>query len=271
MTAGPKESLAKVPAAPPSPGAGERLPARLLATIGALSALAGAAVLIRQLVGGQDIDDTAARFFLVAGAVTILHRVKSLSFGDNKIEMQDLQAALETQRGEIERVRGRVKEVADDLDATGAVFDHIPRPGGSRPVAEEDMLLDVEGDRGRAVGAAPADEDPHKGKWGGMAAANDRRLCAIVVAVPGSASWFRVRLRVCSTNPGDPLTGSVTFHLHPTFPSPVVTRPVEDGEATLSLLAWGAFTVGASCDGGDTRLELDLAQLESAPEVFRSR
>jgi hypothetical protein len=33
----------------------------------------------------------------------------------------------------------------------------------------------------------------------------------------------------------------------------------------------GAFTVGVAADDGNTRLELDLAQLPDAPEMFRSR
>ena len=39
----------------------------------------------------------------------------------------------------------------------------------------------------------------------------------------------------------------------------------------FDLVAWGAFTVGARTDDGKTRLELNLATLESAPTRFRSR
>jgi hypothetical protein len=39
----------------------------------------------------------------------------------------------------------------------------------------------------------------------------------------------------------------------------------------LKLTAWGAFTVGVLADEGRTKLELDLSELEDAPEDFRSR
>jgi hypothetical protein len=87
------------------------------------------------------------------------------------------------------------------------------------------------------------------------------------------SGYCKVQLRLCSTNPArHPLQGSVQFFLHNTF---VNDRPVisvsPGGVAELTLTAWGAFTVGAVADGGSTPLELDLAQLETAPLLFRSR
>jgi hypothetical protein len=65
--------------------------------------------------------------------------------------------------------------------------------------------------------------------------------------------------------------GHVQFYLHPTFANwrPVV--PVVDGRAHLSVLSWGAFTVGVLADNGATRLELDLSTLPEADEPWRSR
>jgi hypothetical protein len=42
----------------------------------------------------------------------------------------------------------------------------------------------------------------------------------------------------------------------------------QERHASLVIEAWGAFTVGAECDGGATRLELDLAQIPGATETF---
>lgn len=67
------------------------------------------------------------------------------------------------------------------------------------------------------------------------------------------------------------MSGSVKFHLHPTFRPPVREVDVVDGQATLRLTAFGAFTVGVETDGGSNSLELDLALDPSFPELFRAR
>ena len=63
----------------------------------------------------------------------------------------------------------------------------------------------------------------------------------------------------------------VVFFLHPIFtPASQTVMPV-NGEAKLTLHAWGAFTVGALADGGRVRLELDLAGVDTALPAFRER
>lgn len=116
--------------------------------------------------------------------------------------------------------------------------------------------------------AAVDPDDPQKGQWGGKSRSDDRILSAQVR--PLSDDWFSVDLAVTSES-GTPLEGDVEFHLHPTLLTPVVPVKVKDGRAALTLTAWGAFTVGVLADGGRTRLELDLAEDTSFPEVFRSR
>jgi hypothetical protein len=82
--------------------------------------------------------------------------------------------------------------------------------------------------------------------------------------------WFRVELEVASTDAAAPLTGPVTFHLHPTFsPDEQAVAPA-DGVARLRLTSYGAFTVGAETADG-TRLELCLASIPDAPIEFRMR
>jgi hypothetical protein len=120
--------------------------------------------------------------------------------------------------------------------------------------------------------AAPADDDPQKGKWGGSPRANGRVLTGRVTAVPTGDEWFKVELTVQSEDPAKPLTGEVVFHLHPTCKPCERSVPVAAGVARLEMLAWGAFTVGAEADGGATKLELDLAtDLPDAPQEFRQR
>jgi len=115
------------------------------------------------------------------------------------------------------------------------------------------------------------DEDPQRDLWGGTAVRNGRKLSAIVLSVPGDKKWFRVRLEVTSTVPSNPLTGKVTFYLHDSFDAPVVSVPVRQGSAIFSVVAFGAFTVGAKVeesDGHTTELELDLSELRDAPKRF---
>lgn len=64
-----------------------------------------------------------------------------------------------------------------------------------------------------------------------------------------------------STDSAFPLTDSVTFHLHTTFAKPVIKVKPSGNKAEINLVAWGAFTVGAETDEGNTKLELDIANL----------
>jgi SIR2-like domain len=113
----------------------------------------------------------------------------------------------------------------------------------------------------------PADpEDPQKGRWGGLPEREGRRLNATVLTL--REDRFRILLEVLSTDPDRPLHGDIVFHLHPTFKNARKVVKANANRAALHLGAWGAFTVGAEADGGQTRLELDLAQLRGLPEAF---
>jgi hypothetical protein len=111
------------------------------------------------------------------------------------------------------------------------------------------------------------DDDPQKGQWGGLPSNGGRTLEAKVTAI--DADWYRIRLTVRTNRGKKKLTGAVRFHLHDSFPDPVRTVTARDGTATLTLVAYGAFTVGAEADGGRTKLELDLSELAGAPKGFR--
>jgi hypothetical protein len=121
-----------------------------------------------------------------------------------------------------------------------------------------------------AVTAEPAVDlwtsDPHKG-FAARARLTDRRLTARIEPIHGSDAC-RVFLEARAGDTTRPL-GDVTFHLHPTFPrSSVTVSPDRDGVARLELVSLGAFTVGAETDGGETRLELDLAQVSGGTPSF---
>jgi len=111
-------------------------------------------------------------------------------------------------------------------------------------------------------------EDPNKGQWGGRSGNGSRRLSAEVEAV--SENWFQVSLRLEQVG-GELLEGDVEFHLHPTFSPANYRVQARSGFAELEVQAWGAFTVGVRADGGETLLELDLSEVEGAPQRFRER
>lgn len=117
-----------------------------------------------------------------------------------------------------------------------------------------------------------AASDPNKGKFGRQAERNGRRLSAKVQALnEGVSEFFRVTLEVRATDPSRPLQKPVSFFLHPTFARPRETVTPCSGVATLELIVWGSFTVGAVTDDEATRLELDLAELPGVPDYFRDR
>jgi hypothetical protein len=112
------------------------------------------------------------------------------------------------------------------------------------------------------------EDDPQKGKWGRRAVNNFRKISAEVE----NTQWDRfysVRITVESTNAKFPLRGLVRFHLHDTFKNADPVIIARDNKAVLKLSkVYGAFTVGAEADDGETKLELDLATIEGAPKGF---
>jgi hypothetical protein len=115
--------------------------------------------------------------------------------------------------------------------------------------------------------------DPWKNQFGGASVNNNRQLRAEVKRMPNNPDLFSIRLTVSSMNAAKfPLQGVIQFFLHPTFKNERPVIPVgPNGVAELILTAWGAFTVGALADGGETKLELDLSELTDAPADFRNR
>ena len=112
--------------------------------------------------------------------------------------------------------------------------------------------------------------DPNKGKFGGSPEREGRVLSATIQpkAGPRSAAC-RVTVEVRSTDPKRPLSGTVTFHMHPTFGAgQKYDVAVIEGVARTAVTSWGVFTIGAEADEGRTRLELDLAEVRGGTERF---
>jgi hypothetical protein len=111
-------------------------------------------------------------------------------------------------------------------------------------------------------------EDPQKGRFGGKAEAKGRKLSATVGPSPDIDGWFVIDIKVTSTS-GRPLRGKVDLWVHDSFPQEHYWSRVRNGEARFTFSAYGAFTIGATCDGGRTALELDLSTIPKAPREFR--
>jgi hypothetical protein len=115
-------------------------------------------------------------------------------------------------------------------------------------------------------------QDPNNGQFGGRPEANSRRLSAVIAPRPDAVdpADCRVQLTVESTDPQNkPLTGKVTFYLHPTFVPQERTVQLESpGAANLQFHSEGRFTVGVEADDGATRLELNLARVPGGTREF---
>lgn len=112
--------------------------------------------------------------------------------------------------------------------------------------------------------------DPQKGQWGGLSSSNGWAVTAKVTSI--DEDWYDIVLTVSAVpRSRKVLSGEVTFHLHDSFAKPVRKVKVVRGKATLEFTTYGAFTVGVLVESDDTVLEIDLAEVEAAPEAFRSR
>jgi hypothetical protein len=115
-----------------------------------------------------------------------------------------------------------------------------------------------------------ASDDPNKGAFGGSPVANGRSLQASIKPMAGaqsSACW--IELIVNSVDSSRPLTGTVTLFLHPSFGRHAqYDLKVVNGIARDTILSWGVFTVGVIADGGETKLELDLATVTGGTKRF---
>ena len=117
--------------------------------------------------------------------------------------------------------------------------------------------------------------DPQKGRFGGKAENNFRKLSAAVTASVISG-FYKVKLWVESTDTTHhPLDSEVIYYIHDSFsPSVFTYKPAEfiDGKAIENdILSYGAFTVGVITDNGKTMLELDLSGDTSFSKEFRER
>ncbi len=199
----------------------------------------------------ERVDETTLLYLAVAGGILLLREAKAFSFGDYKVEFET------------------IRNIAEEARQTAEIAEDTAKYSTPTSRYENSVLEAV----AHEIVSGEYDNDPWKGQFGLSAESNQRRLSATVVPLSGSSEWFSVELKVESLSPRhSPLQGAVRFFLHPTFANDKPIVPVgQNGVAKIKLKAWGAFTVGVLADEGNTKLELDLAELSSAPYDFRMR
>ncbi|MCS3529577.1 pYEATS domain-containing protein [Chryseobacterium sp. JUb7] len=196
-------------------------------------------------------------YFLIIGFLSVYLWTRIHFIGMVKNVEDNLEEKLEEQEQ-------KVKAIAEAVNDTQQKMTDI---GGGKKITENMEAVKANINR---ITESDSD-DPQKGKWGGLSETNERKVTA-KVELSDIPTLYKVILEVMSTNPNNPLTGFVKFHLHPSFNNSEPMIAVTDGTATLLLnTVYGAFTAGIEVDEGKTQLEIDLAELPNIPQEFRDR
>jgi len=113
--------------------------------------------------------------------------------------------------------------------------------------------------------------DPQKGRFGGKSSFNGRTL-SVTYEKYFLSDYLKLKIKVSADNNDNPLRGNVYLFLHDSFADSVVMYMAEGRtEIEHEVISYGAFTIGAALDNGNTLLELDIAELKNFPESFRNR
>jgi hypothetical protein len=207
------------------------------------------------------IDSTTLVLLVFAAAPWLFPFVKSLTLpGGAVVEFREELAKLKV---EFREKQEAVEKKVDVIEDRGLL------PGRPEP-------RQIASPRSLSFDAVAKDQwytDPNRGNFGGKPQANGRLLEAKIQPAAGpSSAACNVWLCVRSIDPARPLQGKVTFYLHPTFGSrKQYDVPVVEGVAEDKITSWGVFTVGAAADDGDTKLEINLADVTGGTDKFYSQ
>jgi hypothetical protein len=207
--------------------------------------------------------------FFTGFQYTRLSLSKQYSLADKEILSEIAQASNSERYSDIENVLSiAANAVAEGFVSKGKM------DGNEKPFNQIDVLrrLVRESESLMAAGRNRNPEDPNHNTWGGHSTMGRFTLSAQVNPWDGVNQLFKVTIQVEDI---EEATGACVVALHSTFKSPIKPLVMENGKAELSVIAYGAFTVGAlvMVSGVDdpVMLELDLSDLESAPPEFRER
>lgn len=179
--------------------------------------------------------------------------------------------------GELVQGRGeavrRERAVLAEAEHAGAVQ---AKPGtaeaaGLKRLALETMALTIDPLTERAIEPGGCEDDPWKGVFGGEASKDGVLLSARVEPLRYQPGVFDIELMINVDDAQRRLKYDgrrASLFLHPTFREMIQSVRIRHGRARITLVAYGAFTVGVLLPDG-LRLELDLAELQDAPKAFR--
>lgn len=113
--------------------------------------------------------------------------------------------------------------------------------------------------------------DPNKGRFGGQTIRDGFSL-TVDFEPAESHDWVTIVLTVQTERSSSIGLGDFAwFALHPSFSPSIVKVSFRGSRAQLRVQAWGGFTVGVWIPKANVELECDLAQIEWAPQIIKSR
>jgi hypothetical protein len=111
-------------------------------------------------------------------------------------------------------------------------------------------------------------DDQWKGRFGGKARVGDFRLRSEFRHA--SARFVEIVMIVDHLGSDSiPQGTTAQFYLHETFDTAMVPAQFAEGTASVSVIAYGGFTVGVWLPLQQIELELDLSQVTGAPRIVR--
>lgn len=223
-------------------------------------------------------DEKTAMFLAVAIAALVIQQITKFKIGSVELEkitddvnkLKENFEGVEKSVGTLERSVGPGRKRSslnsalihsiDSPLATSFSKDNLP---------SKDDIPSKGRQKPKSISAINPD-DPNKGRFGGKAEANGRKLSAEIEPERGpNSSYCRVKVRVESTDKNQPLRGKVKLFLHPTFGEWTSYELAAHGSAVEDeFVSYGAFTIGAETDNGNTHLELDLADVKGGTKRF---
>jgi hypothetical protein len=219
----------------------------------AVAAISVGCALLHSLYPNR-FDEKTAMFLGVAVLALVIHQItKFKGFG---IEVEK----------EVHQLK---KDVRSFESAMGALEKEVG-PGSKSAIASTTAALGMHEPAVDTDALFINPDDPNKGRFGGLPERNGRKLTATIEPISGpKSSRCRVKIRVVSTDSHKPLTGKVKLHLHPTFGQwQSYEIEAKGGVAEEIITSYGAFTIGAETDGGQTKLELDLVDVPGGTKGF---
>ncbi|WP_416194654.1 pYEATS domain-containing protein [Pseudomonas sp. 5C2] len=121
---------------------------------------------------------------------------------------------------------------------------------------------------GRILGP---DDDPNLGRFGGQSSLDGFHLTATFEPTE-TRDWVTIILTLEAERSAMIGIGDFAwFLLHPTFSPSAIKVTFRGNRAQLRLQAWGGFTVGVWLPKTGVELECNLAVIESAPEIIKTR